>query len=218
MSQLIDRTLEAADLASVLGARHVGALERIDVEKLRTADLLALGALADRVRADEVGDGVRVFVEGGAPGYEAFASFPASESKETMTGLELLRAVAIARITGPRGANIRVDWTRCGLEMAQVAIGFGANELAGRVATKRGLPIADDATARVWRSQTVVENTGRGTGKKSEMLPAQLVKKRELVAYVRRAGRTPVLVLADGGVETIEEGAARAQLGTGEGS
>ena len=34
-------------------------------------------------------------------------------------------------ITGPRGARVRVDWTRCGLELAQVALGFGADELVG---------------------------------------------------------------------------------------
>jgi 2-iminoacetate synthase ThiH len=202
MSQLVEAALQATGLIDALVARRAGAMDRIDVAKLRAADLLALGALADRVRADEVGDGVRVFVEGAAPGYEAFASFPAVDAKDTMTGLELLRAVAIARITGPRGANIRVDWTWAGLEMAQVAIGFGANELAGRVATKRGLPIAQGDMS--------------GTGKKSEMLPALLVKKRELVAWVRRAGRAPVLVLADGGVETVDESAVRAQLGADE--
>jgi hypothetical protein len=72
---------------------------------------------------------------------------------------------------------VRVDWTRCGLELAQVTLGFGANELVGHVANKRGLPLA--------------EGELMGVGKKSTLLPAQLVKRNELAGFVARAGRTP---------------------------
>jgi 2-iminoacetate synthase ThiH len=106
-------------------------------------------------------------------------------------GLSLLRAVAIARITGPRAARVRVDWTACGMELAQVAIGFGANELVGRIANKRGLELADDAMAT--------------SAKKSKALPAQLVKKRELAGIIRRSGRVPELIDAAGRVEAFEE-------------
>jgi hypothetical protein len=138
------------------------------------ADLLALGALADRVRAEEVGDVVLIDTHGGE-GREAIV-FPAEGSE--LTGLELLREIAVARVTGPRGARIRVDWTRCGLELAQIALGFGASELAGRIADKRGLPLADGARLGV-------------VGKKSRLEAADLVKRRELEGFVRRAGRTP---------------------------
>jgi hypothetical protein len=175
VSALVDRAIDAAGLAGVLAARHAGDVGDGDVARLRRADLLALGALADRVRAEEVGDEVRIYTSGDAADGDA-AVLPSASG--ALTGLELLREVAIARITRPRGAPVRVDWTRCGLELAQVALGFGANELAGRIANKRGLPMAEGETLGV-------------LGKKSRQEAAEIVKRKELEGFVRRAGRTP---------------------------
>ncbi|HEY6463630.1 MAG TPA: hypothetical protein VIY73_25855 [Polyangiaceae bacterium] len=154
-------------------------------------DLLALGALADRVRRDEVGDEVRIYTRevddgAGEPRVEGAAAGAGAGSTaivlplegRTSTGLELLREVAIARVTGPRGARVRVDWTRAGLEIAQVALGFGANELEGRIANKRGLPMAEGEKLGV-------------LGKASRLEDADVVKRKELEGFVRRAGRTP---------------------------
>jgi hypothetical protein len=82
-----------------------------------------------------------------------------------------------------------VDWSRCGLELAQVTLGFGADELVGRIASKRGLPLADGEMA--------------GVGKKSKRELAQVVKRRELASYVERGGREPLFLRGDGGVETV---------------
>ena len=173
MSALVDRAIQDAGLAAVREARRLGPLGEQDVRALRTADLLALGALADRVRAEEVGDEVRIYTS--APEDEVGVTvLPAPGSNAT--GLELLREIAIARIVGG-GARVRVDWTRCGLELAQVALGFGANELVGRIASKRGLPLADDERL--------------GVGKKSRSELATVVKRMELEGFVLRAGRTP---------------------------
>jgi len=127
------------------------------------------------VRTDEVGDEVRIYTRAPAA---AAGAVVLPDGDTQLTGLELLREVAIARISGPRGARIRVDWTRSGLELAQVALGFGANELSGCLADKRGLPMAEDAKLGV-------------VGKKSRLEAAALVKRRELEGFVRRAGRTP---------------------------
>jgi hypothetical protein len=184
MSALVDRAIDAAGLAGVLAARRAGRAEDIDTARLREADLLALGAAADRVRAEEVGDRVLIATRGeaadgvGAAGDAGPSVVVLPAEGRELTGLELLREVAVARITGPRGARIRVEWTRCGLELAQVALGFGANELGGRIADKRGLPLADGAKLGV-------------LGKKSRLEDADLVKRRELEGFVRRAGRTP---------------------------
>jgi hypothetical protein len=177
------------------------------IARLRAADLLVLGALADRVRIEELGAEVRIYErppsgdESAPPSGDERAP-PSGDPRapgvlivlprdgEELTGLELLREVAVARITGPRGAHVRVDWTRCGLELAQVALGFGADELAGFIATKRGLPIADGELA--------------GGGKKSKRELAQVVKRKELASYVERGGRVAVFVRADGAVETID--------------
>jgi 2-iminoacetate synthase ThiH len=181
VSALIDSAIDAAGLAGVLEARRAGRLGDADVALLRAADLLALGALADRIRGEEVGD--EVLIDAHADGAPQLGVLMLPGEGRELTGLELLREVAIARITGSRAARIRVDWTRCGLELAQVALGFGANELAGRIADKRGLPLADGAKLGV-------------LGKKSRLEMAEVVKHRELEGFVRRAGRTPRFELA----------------------
>jgi 2-iminoacetate synthase ThiH len=179
MSGLVDRAVEAAGLACVLAARRAGRLESNEhLARLRAADLLALGALADRVRADEVGDEVRIYTRPTLEDDAQVTLLPPDGGD--VTGLELLREVAVARITLPRGARVRVDWTRCGLELAQVALGFGADELVGVLASKRGLPLAEGEVL--------------GVGKKSRLEAAAVVKRRELEDLVRRAGRTPRFV------------------------
>jgi 2-iminoacetate synthase ThiH len=179
MSALVDHAIEAAGLSPVLEARVAGRMEGDHVALLRTADLLALGALADRVRAHEVGSEVRIYTEG-APDEGDGSLIVLPEEGRDLTGLELLREVAIARITGPDRARVRVQFSRCGLELAQVALGFGANELVGQIANKRGLPLAEGETL--------------GVGKKSRHLAADLVKRGELAGFVQRAGRTPRFV------------------------
>ena len=183
MTGLVDRALEDAGLMAVLQARSAGAVDASMVERLRAADLLALGALADRVRSAEVGDDVRIYLD---PPYDPPGAVVMllPDGGHELTGLELLREVAVARIGGPRGACVRVDFSRCGLEIAQVAVGFGANELVGQMTTKRGLPL--------------VEGEKLGVGKKSRWEDAEVVKRNELAGFVRRAGRQPVFVDRDG--------------------
>jgi len=215
MSKLVERAIDAAGLGAVLAARGDAASMDVHVPRLRAADLLALGALADRVRVDEIGAEVRIYEcappsgdECAPPSGDECAPPSGDECAppsggeiadgaavvvlprdgEELTGLDLLRQVAIARITGPRGAHVRVDWTRCGLELAQVALGFGADELVGFISTKRGLPIADGELA--------------GSGKRTRRELAQVVKRKELASYVERGGRVAVFIRADGAVDT----------------
>jgi hypothetical protein len=178
VSILVDRALDAAGLTTVLAARRAGRKIDVPAAGLRDADLLALGALADRIRAEEAGDEVRIYLSDPPDDDERVVIVPAEGSD--VTGLELLREVAIARIAGPRRARVRVDWARCGLELAQVALGFGADELVGRVANKRGLPLAEGELL--------------GVGKRSALLPAEVVKRNELAGFVVRAGRRPLFV------------------------
>jgi hypothetical protein len=187
VNSLVDRAIAAAGLSAVLAARRSGSIGDAEARQLRTADLLALGALADRVRHDEVGDEVRIY----APAKTSDGAVVLPSGDRELTGLELLREIAFARVTGARGAAVRVDWTRCGLELAQVALGFGANELVGYIASKRGLPIATGELA--------------GVGKKSRMELAHVVKTRELAAFVRRAGRVPIF--ADARLNVAEDAA-----------
>jgi hypothetical protein len=178
MSTLLEQAIRAAGLGDVMEARRRGAVGDEHLARLRHADLLVLGALADRVRTEDVGDEVRIYV--GVPGDDDARVRVLPDGDREVTGLELLREVAVARIAGGREARVRVDWTRCGLELAQVALGFGASELVGRIASKRGLPLAEDERL--------------GVGKKSRTELASLVKRKELEGFVRRAGRTPSFV------------------------
>jgi hypothetical protein len=187
VSALVDRAIESAGLGDVLQARRSGPLDEPAKTRLRAADLLALGALADRVRTEEVGAEVRIYTSERLD-LDGVVALPVDDAE--LTGLELLREVAVARVAGSPGARVRVDWTRTGLELAQVALGFGANELAGRMASKRGLPIAEGELL--------------GVGKKSRRELAQVVKRKELAAFVRRAGRMPLFIGPDGAPEGIE--------------
>jgi 2-iminoacetate synthase ThiH len=182
MSLLVDRAIADAGLDEVLEARTLGAFSYEHLARLHTADLLALGALADRIRSTEVGAEVRVYADGVGDVDARVVAFPRAD--EDLTGLDLLRAIAMSRVTHQQSARIRVDWTLCGLEIAQIALGFGANELSGRIATKRGLPIAEGALS--------------GVGKKSRLESAHAVKERELAGFIERAGRVPVFVNVDG--------------------
>jgi 2-iminoacetate synthase ThiH len=166
MSALVDRALAEAGLTEIYEARRAGDLDPAQVDYLERADLLAVGALADRIRKEEVGDEVRVF----------------SERSEEILVIEsrpdLLRRVAVARIRAARAARIAIDWNDVGIELAQVALGFGASDLVGHVQMKRGLPIAEGALG--------------GVGKKSDLVPMERLKKQELEGYIRRSGRSPV--------------------------
>jgi hypothetical protein len=178
VTTLVDRAIREAGLWELLEARRAGDLARVRAlaPKLDDADLLAVGGVADRVRADEVGDVVRVFA-GGASDAEAEVVIIDGNGLEGVSRANVLRLVAKARVTGPRGARVRVDWAKVGIELAQVALGFGANELAGPVLNRRGLPIADGDTKKV-----------KGSG----LVSSQLLKKEELFALVRVAGREPL--------------------------
>lgn len=173
MSALVDLAVRAAGLESVRDARRAGELPDAGDPVFERCDLLALGAVADEVRAREVGDVVRVHV-GSAHDEGDVVEVHVRELDPTSRGLRFVRDVAIARITGPRGARVRIDWTECGMELAQVALGFGANELVGIIADRRGLPIADDRTKKV-----------KGVG----AVAVQLLKKQELEGLLARAGR-----------------------------
>jgi 2-iminoacetate synthase ThiH len=182
VSALVERAIDAAGLGDFIAARRQGELTAAHAERLRSADLLALGALADRIRTDEVGADVVIYTADPPATDAPLVVLPKAGSG--LTGLDLLREVAIARVCGPRRLGVRVDWSICGLELAQVALGFGADELSGRIVNKRGLPLGEGELL--------------GVGKKSRHEAADLVKRKELAEAVRRSGRNPVFVGADG--------------------
>jgi 2-iminoacetate synthase ThiH len=175
VSLLVDRAIVAAGLGEIAAARRDGDLDRVRAlaSCLDAAELLALGGLADRVRAEEVGGVVRVYANLAAESADDVVLVRGAEG--TLT----LRKVAIARITGPFRARVRLDWADTGLELAQVALGFGASELVGPIANRRGLPIAADLRTKV-----------KGAG----LVSVQALKQKELEALIARTGRTALFV------------------------
>ncbi len=174
MTPIVLQAIEAAGLGDVLVARRAGDLPAVRASEARlvVADLLAVGALADAVRAEEVGDVVRVHTGAQRPRLDPGVLLGADAG-----GLDLLRRVAIARLTAPRGAVVAVDWAAAGFEIAQVALGFGADALVGPVQSRRGLPIAEDAAKKV-----------KGQG----MVAVATLKKQEIAGIIRRTGRRPL--------------------------
>lgn len=178
MTRFVEHAIARAGLSPVFESRAHGELDAVRtlVASLGELDLLALGAVADIVRVREAGEVVRVHAE------------PAEGVlwiRDAKSELDLLRAVALARVTGGIGARIGVDWGREGLELAQVALGFGATDLTGPITRKNGELISEDDLKKV-----------KGKG----MVQVSSLKRSEIAALVRNAGRV---------CEFVAEGSAR---------
>ncbi len=169
MTRFLDEAIARAGLMPVLAARRAGDLDavRATLASWRDADLLALGAVADLARIADAGDVVRIHASAGhdVPWIDAPSE------------LLLLREVAIARIA--QGGRVGVDWSRHGLELAQVALGFGATDLRGPITKKSGLPILSTEARRV-----------KGEG----VVDLGSLRRREIVRLVGCAGRKAVFV------------------------
>lgn len=175
MTRFLEDAITRSGLMPILSAKRAGDIlsVRAGLAELRAADLLALGAVADLIRAEEVGDEVRIHDE------EQGASALWVEVPKGATELEVLREAALLRILSAKGARTGLDWSRHGYELAQVALGFGVTDLRGSLVRKSGLPIYDDELAKV-----------KGEG----MVDVKSLKRRELAKLVTHAGRVPVFV------------------------
>jgi hypothetical protein len=173
VSSFVETAIERAGLGGVLPARR-----RDDLATVRSilashpdVDLLILGALADLARKEECGDVVHVHPRGAE---EALPGGVEWISRASRTELDLLRAIAIARITMPRGTKIGIDWGTTGLEVPQVALGFGATDLTGPITRKSGDLIDADALKKV-KGQGMVAQTS--------------LRRLEIAALLQNAGR-----------------------------
>ena len=166
-SKLVLESLDRAGLGTVLARRERGEVPDDDavVELLASADILALGAAADIARRRECSPEARIFVPFAPP---ANAIVTVLGQREAARGTELLRGIAVLRLTGPIGQSIVLDFGVLGLEIAQVGLSFGATDLAGPIGAQRGLPLADDQK--------------------------KVIKRREIAGFVERAGFRPVFV------------------------
>lgn len=177
MSSFIEEAIERAGFGPLLTARRAGDYAKVTEEAraLATADLLVVGAIADVVRVEEIGDEVHVHArrEGGVLWVP---------DATRGTDLEILRAIALARVTTPASVRVGVDWGKTGLELAQVALAFGATDLVGPITRKSGLPIYEDETKKV-----------KGQGQ----VALASIKQREIARIVAHAGRRALFVDGD---------------------
>lgn len=181
----IETAIDRAGLGGILPARR-----RDDLATVRTIlashpdiDLLVLGALADAIRKEECGDVVLVHPRSPDEPAPAGVQWMAREGK---TELDVLRSIALARITSARGAKIGIDWGTTGLEVPQVALGFGATHLTGPITRKSGDLIDADALKKV-----------KGKG----MVAQTSLRRLEIAALLQNAGR--VCQFADEATPTI---------------
>jgi hypothetical protein len=181
VSRFIEEAIAKAGMTPVLAARRAGDLEAVrgTAPSWGKADLLVLGAVADTVRVEDVGEVVRIHEHAPRGGGSGDAEITWVDASAHASELEFLRAVAVARITALDGPRIGVDWSKCGMELAQVALGFGASELRGPITRKSGLPIYADEKLKV-----------KGQG----MVELSSIKRQEIGALVTHAGRLPVFV------------------------
>jgi hypothetical protein len=182
VSRFLEEAIARSGLLPVLAAKRVNDLDtvRANVKALEAADLLALGAVADLVRAEELGEVVRLHHEHDVSPKVVWVDVPAGTSE-----LDVLRMTAITRIASAKGTRVGFDWSRFGLELAQVALGFGVTDLRGSITRKNGLPIYEDEVQKV-----------KGEG----MVSLESLKKRELAKLVSHAGRCAVFVEDEGRV------------------
>jgi len=163
MGRLLRRAVERAGLSELCERALAGrGLSPDELARLREVDVLIVAGLADAVRARHFGDEVRVFATDTARREPQLAR-PAIEppSAAGTTGQEALFEIALARLSTPVEQGLCVSFDALGLELAQVALCFGADALCGDLAAKRVLPLLEGPAARRVELQGLVERAGR---------------------------------------------------------
>jgi len=161
MGRVFARAIEAAGLSECqTRALAESGLGQPEIERLRRADLLLVAALADQVRAQFRGDEVRIVARSGL--HEPnLAVFDAPTQEDGPTGADVLREIALLRLSTPAKHGVAVSIDALGLELAQTALLFGADVLFGDLAGKRSLPLLEGPAARRRELQGLIERSGR---------------------------------------------------------
>ncbi len=158
MGPLFKKAVDDAGLGPLVDALHKGdALRSDQLALLERADITLLGALADVLREQRVGRQVDLV----ASTVPVMAVGITRVNDHSGSGLDVLRAVALARIAHP-DAKLAVSVKQTGAELAQVALAYGANMLCDIDLSERALPIADKYKPDLKRDLTLqLERAGR---------------------------------------------------------
>jgi hypothetical protein len=202
-TSLTDRALARAGLADVLDARldppRAGDARATIEASLDGVDTLLIGAMADRVRDAERGEIVRMYLETPLDIDPTRLRLVAPSWRPSDGGLAFVRAVATARLLAPSGVSFIVDVERVGIQLAQLALAWGADAWLVRLSTL-ALQVAEedhdhDAGPLV------------SIGKKASIndLERSVLKERELAGLIRQARRHPRVVERRGDTEHERE-------------
>jgi 2-iminoacetate synthase ThiH len=163
MGRLLQRAVERAGLSELCERALAGrGLSPEELAQLRETDVLIVAGLADAVRERHFGDEVRVLGNDTARREPLHARPPiAPPSAAGTTGQQVLFEIALARLATPVEQGLCVSFDALGLELAQVALTFGADALCGDLAAKRVLPLLEGVAARRIELQGLVERAGR---------------------------------------------------------
>jgi hypothetical protein len=164
MGRVFVRAIEAAGLVDYRQRALSGqGLSASDTEHLRGADLLLVAGLADEVRAEFRGEDVRILssASSAAQAEPKLVVFDVCACESGLTGAEVLRELALLRLTTPADTAVAVSFEALGLELAQTALLFGADVLLGDLGSARTLPLLDGPIARRRELEGLVARSGR---------------------------------------------------------
>lgn len=161
MGKVFSRALEEAGLSDLHSRALSGeSLDQAELLRLEAADLLLVAGLADAMRAHFHGDEVR-FVRASAAREPELIVFKGVASEHGATGADVLRELALLRLSTKPSTGIAVSLETIGLELAQTALLFGADTLIGDLSSARTLPLLDGAAARQREVAGLVARSGR---------------------------------------------------------
>jgi 2-iminoacetate synthase ThiH len=162
MAGIFDRALEQAGLTRLAErALSDAELTRQELAALRGADVLLLAGLADAVRTRFHGDEVRVLSSEQARRDADLSRLAIDAEVAGATGQELLVEVAMARLATPARKSVAVSVEQLGLQLAQVALTFGADVLICDLSNPRTLPLLDGPAARRTEVAGLIARAGR---------------------------------------------------------
>jgi hypothetical protein len=162
MGRLLTRAVNAAGLAELAERALLGAgLGHSELDRLRREDILLVAGIADSVRAKFHDDEVRIVTTQAARDGAAMLVHAQVGEGPHATGADFLREVALTRLATPASRSVAVSVESVGLELAQTALLFGANELHADLGGKRTLPLLDGPEARRVEISGLCERAGR---------------------------------------------------------
>ena len=161
MGKVFSRALAQAGLSDLQDRALSGEpLSQAELARLEGADLLLVAGLADVMRAQFRGDLVS-FLRSSAVREPELRLFKGVATEHGATGADVLRELALLRLSTQPSTGIAVSVEALGLELAQTALLFGADTLVGDLNNARTLPLLDGVAARRHELAGLVARSGR---------------------------------------------------------